>query len=302
MPDTVAPPKALNLGSTSFFDGFGRTDEGWSWLQYARYEDLDRITDWQGHASRYFKGTNIQVFSELTQIIYASNLHLFGGDAINFMLGLPLIGFSSHFAPDSPVKLASNRVGNGDLVFGPGYQSRLYRQGGRPVLSFRLQLLIMSPTGAFDARDGIDQSAGFWGINPYLSVTYLPTARFEFSTRLNYQYNLRTSNFASPPRIPGLILTSGQAGQIAYGNIDSSYEIKDHIRLGFNAYFIDSLTPDRTNNLAVPHSEVRAFSAGPGGRYTFNASNAVNLNMYFPVISCNATSGPQFNLQFVHRF
>jgi hypothetical protein len=302
LPDTVAPPKAVNLGSTSFFDGFGRTDEGWSWLQYGKYEDLDRITDWQGHKSPYFSGTSIQVFSELTQLVYASGLQPFGGDAISFTMGVPLIGFSSHFASDSPVKLANNGVGIGDFVWGPGYQSRLYKRDGKPVLSFRLQLLIMSPTGDFNKRDGINQSAGFWGVNPYVSLTVLPDARLEFSTRLNYQYNFRTSAIADPPPIPGLTYTSGQAGQIVYGNVDASYEVAAKIRLGFNGYFLQSLTPDRTDNRTVPHSEVSAVSAGPGGRYTFDGGNALNANAYFPVVSRNGSPGPQFNLQFVHRF
>ena len=63
LPDTIAPPKALNLGSTSFYDGFGRTSEGWTWLQYGRFEAIDRITDATGGNAPYFKGTSIPVFS-----------------------------------------------------------------------------------------------------------------------------------------------------------------------------------------------------------------------------------------------
>jgi hypothetical protein len=133
-------------------------------------------------------------------------------------------------------------------------------------------------------------------------MTYLPTARLEVSTRLNYQYSFATSNLANPPRVPGIIYTSGQAGQVVYGNIASSYEIAPKIRLGVNGYFLQSLTPDRTNNHFVRGSEVSEFSLGPGGRYTFDPDNALNVNVYFPIVSRNATSGAQFNFQVTHRF
>ena len=302
LPDLIAPPKALNLGSTSFFDGFGRTEEGFSWLQYGRFENLDRITDSQGESSPYFKGTSIQVYSALIQIIYASSWHPFGGDAVGFSAAVPLIDLNTGFAADSPVKLRDNGLGIGDLVWGPSYQSRVYRRHGRPILSFRAALQILSPTGKFNKQTDINQSAGFWAVNPYVALTYLPTAALELTTRLNYQYNLRSANFADPPRIPGVIYTSAQAAQICYGNLDASYQVAEKIRLGVNGYFLHSLDPDKTNTIIVPHSEVNEVSVGPGGRYTFNKSNAVNVNVYFPIESHNGSPGPQFNLQIIHRF
>jgi hypothetical protein len=302
MPDTIAPPKALNLGSTSFFDGFGRTDEGFTLLQYGRYEYLDSITDSTGHSSPYFQGTRIRVFSELTQFVYASPWHPLGGDAVGFSAAVPLIDFNSRFAGSSPVKLNNNGFGIGDLVWGPSYQSRVYRQAGRPVLSFRLQVLILSPTGDFNHWRNIDQSAGFWAINPYVAITWLPTKRIELTTRLNYQYNLPGNKFPNPPPYPGLVYRSGQAAQIVYGNVDASYAITDEVRLGANGYFLQSLNLDRTNGEGVPESEVTSVALGPGGRYTFNRSNALNLNLYFPLLSCNGSPGVQVNFQFMHRF
>jgi hypothetical protein len=302
LPDTISPPKAINLGRTSFFDGFGRTDEGFTWLQYGRYEDLDRITTADGQNSPFFKSPSIQLFSAVTQIVYTSGWHPFGGDAVGFTAAASVLSLAPSFAPDSPLKLNSNGFGVGDLMWGPGYQSRVYRRQGRPVLSFRVQLMISSPTGAFKASDSLNQGSGFWGVNPYIAVTYLPTARLEVTTRLNYQYSFASSNFSDPPRIPGVIYSSGQAGQIVYGNIASSYEVAPKIRLGINGYFLQSLGPDMTNNHTVPRSEVSEFSLGPGGRYTFDADNALNVNLYCPVVSRNGTPGAQLNFQFTRRF
>jgi hypothetical protein len=301
-PDIVPPPKALNLGSTSFFDGFGRTEQGWSILQYGRYENFSSITDSEGRASPYFKGTSIQVFSELTQIAYTTDWHPFGGDAVGFSASVPLVKLATSFAADSPVKLSNNGFGIGDLVWGPLYQSRVFKHGGRPVLSFRVQLMILSPTGDFNPWDNINQSAGFWALNPYVAITWLPTPKLEFTTRLNYQYNFATNHFADPPPVPGLSYVSGQAAQIVYGNFDASYQVAERIRLGFNGYFIQSLNDDRTNGHPVPQSEVTGISAGPGGRYTLDKSNALNVNLYLPIESRNGSRGPQFNFQFIHRF
>jgi hypothetical protein len=302
MPDTVTPPKALNLGSTSFFDGFGRTDEGWTWLQYARYESLGRITDADGHDVPYFKDPSIRVFSALIQICYTTDIHPFGGDAIGFMANAPLISLNSSFASDSPVKLSNNGFGIGDLVWGPSYQSRIMTSHGRPVFGWRLQFAVMSPSGMFNKNVNINQGAGYWGVNPYIAATLVPVPGLEFSTRLNYQYNFQTTNFSNPPPIPGLIYRNGQAGQIVYDNLDASYQVAEKIHLGVNAYVLAELTPDRTNGQIVPRSRETEIYLGPGGRYVFHGADALNVNLYLPVISHNGSPGPQINVQYVHRF
>jgi hypothetical protein len=60
LPDVVKLPAGLNLGGTSFYDGFGRTDPGWIFLDYARWNHLTSVKDNYGdnspslpvHASR----------------------------------------------------------------------------------------------------------------------------------------------------------------------------------------------------------------------------------------------------------
>jgi hypothetical protein len=302
LPDTIAPPKALNLGSTSYFDGFGRTTEGWTWLQYGRFEAIDRITDATGGNAPYFKGTSIPVFSALTQICYTSAWQPFGGDAVGFSVAAPLVSLNSHFAADSPVKLNNNGFGIGDAVWGPTYQSKVYTQDGRPVFSWRFQLIIMSPTGDFNKHDSINQGAGYWGINPYIAATVLPRDTVELSTRFNYQYNLRSALMANPPPIPGVIYRNGQAGQIIYDNFDASLKVAEKLHLGVNGYFLDELTPDRTNGQIVPHALESEVYVGPGGRYVFDKDNALNVNFYLPVESHNGSPGPQVNFQYVHRF
>jgi hypothetical protein len=300
LPNTVSPPKGINLGSTSFFDGFGRTAEGRTWLQYGRFEDLTRITNAQANNNPHFKGTDIHVYVSQTQLSYTSDWHPFGGDGVSALL--PIADFSSHFDQNSPVKLSNNGFGVGDLCIGPFYQSRYVIVDGRPVFAWRAQLSVIAPTGSVNEQRNINHGSGFWAINPFVALTWVPLPKVELSSRVNYQYNFQTSTIESPPPVPGLVYRNGQAGQIIYGNVAMSYAVLPNAYIGVNSYALGQLTPNLTNGETVSHARETEFSAGPGGRYVFDESNALNVDLYLPVVSRNATSGTQFNLPFIHRF
>jgi hypothetical protein len=302
MPDTISPPKGGNYGSTSFFDGFGRTTEGFTLLQYGRYESLNEINDSQGNPSPLFDGTHISVYVSLTQLSYASDWHPFGGDAVGFSAALPLIDAQSSFAATSPVKLSTNGFGVGDLVWGPIYQSKMYMRDGAAYFGWRAQLIISSPTGGVNEAHGINQGSGYWAVNPYVTFTFLPVPKLEISNRINYQYNLQGSQFSSPPPIPGLKYVNGQAGQIVYDNFDASYAIARAYFLGVNGFFVHQLNLDKTNGQAVADSLVKSLYLGPGGRIVFPNKDSLNLNVYLKLISENDTSGVKLSFQYVHRF
>jgi len=302
LPDTVSPPKAINLGSTSFFDGFGRTDEGITWLQYARFEDLTRITDYQGNNNPLFKQPTIRAYVTQTQLSYISDWHPFGGDGVGVSALLPIAAFTTHFGDNSPVKLTDNASGIGDLNIGPVYQSRYYMEEGRPVFAWRTQWSVIAPIGTHNQQDNVNQGSGFWSFNPYVAVTWLPAPKIEISGRINYLYNVQTSTFSNPPPITHMIYRNGQAGQLVFGNFDISYAVQENLFLGLNGYALGQLTPDQTNGQTVSHSRETEVSIGPGARYVLSQSTAVNFNLYLPVVSRNASSGTQVNVQFVHRF
>jgi hypothetical protein len=302
LPVTVSAPKGINLGSTSFFDGMGRTTEGWTVLQYGRIEHLTRITDDDGNARANFKGTDIHVYLAQTQLAYTSPWHPLGGDGVGISALLPVAGFRTNFQPDSPAKLTHNAFGAGDLNIGPFYQSKFYQDAGRTVFAWRAQLSVYAPTGSVDTRVNINQGSGFWALNPFIAFTWLAAPRLELSGRINYQYNFSTTTIKSPPPIPGIIFRDGQAGQLAYGNFSTSYAVRPDLYLGLNGFALGQLTLDRTNGQPVPGSRETDLYIGPGGRYIVNASDAVNVNVYLPAIARNATAGPRFNVQFVHRF
>jgi hypothetical protein len=301
-PDTITSPKGLNLGSTSFFDGFGRQTPGWTLLQYGRYEEVNEIDGASGQASPLFSKPRIRVFVSLTQFSYTTGWHPFGG-TFAFSAALPVVDYlRSDFAADSRIKLSNNGTNIGDLVWGPIYQSAPILRDGHPWLVWRAQLIVASPTGALNGSRNLNQGVGYWAANPYLSFTLMPSERWEVSNRINYQYNFRGDRFSSPPPIPGLVYRNGQAGQIIYDNFATSYAVSQKFNVGIAGYYLDQLSRDKTNGMEVEGSIRRDLYAGPGLHYVFDDANLINLNSYFMFISKHDSAGTKLNVQYIHRF
>src|SRR5882672_10335567 len=86
-------PAGINLGSTSFFDGFGRNEEGFTYLNYLQY----------GKALPFFNDPKIDAFVFVNQLAYVLPEKLFDDSAhlgINFIL--PIVAFNTSFAPAPP--------------------------------------------------------------------------------------------------------------------------------------------------------------------------------------------------------
>jgi hypothetical protein len=302
LPDTITTPKGLNLGSTSFFDGFARQDPGLSVIEYDRYENVDEIDGANGKPNPLFKGTKIRVYVALTQAIYTSNWHPLGG-TFAFSAALPIVDYAqSSFAPSSPVKLSNNGTNIGDLVWGPIYQSKVFKKNGRPIFVWRTQFIVSSPTGPVNRAVNINQGTGYWALNPYVTFSFLPTSKIEISNRLNYQYNMQGTEFSNPPPIPHLTYLNGQAGQIVYDNFTASYAVIKNLNVGVDGFVLFQINPDKTNGQIVPGSRRNDLYVGPGLHYVFNAANQVNVNSYLRVINNNDSAGTKLNVQFIHRF
>ncbi len=300
-PDTVKQAGALNTGGTSFYDGFGRQDEGLSFLEYIAYNMSTRINTYNGQENPAFKNPNIDSFVTLHQFSYTTDWQPLGG-FFAFSAAIPTINFSTQFGTPGAA-LHPNSYGIGDSTWGPIWQSRpVLNDAGRAVFSYRFQLQIISPTGSFASSRNLNQSAEYWIINPYVAFTVLPVDKWEISARLHYTDNMSSDKFSSPPKIPGLIYEYGQAGNNVFANFTSSYKIFDNFALGVNGFYLKQLNDDTTNGIKVPNSKQQYLFIGPGARYELDKSNFANFNVYLPEIHDNISSGPRFNLMLVHRF
>jgi hypothetical protein len=259
-PDVVKLPAGINLGSSSFYDGFGSTDPGWTSLNYLRWNDFTSIRDGSGQNSPLFVDPRINVISTLFHAIYVPPITVTNG-AIAFEVLLPIVDFQSHFNAPGMV-LQDNGLNFGDMTFGAAYQSKPITLGSQSVLSWRVDLDITAPTGGFDSNTDINQSSGFWSLSPYLAVSVLPIPKWEISARFNYIYNFSTSRGSDPPQIPGFVFRNGQAGQAGWINFASSYEVAEGVRPGLNGFWLQQFTNDSTNGISLPGTRVEQFYLG----------------------------------------
>lgn len=300
LPDVVKLPSGINLGSSSFFDGFGSTDPGFTFLNYYRWDDFTSIKDSGGHNSPLFADPRIDAISALFQVVYASPISVPNG-AISFEAILPIVDFQSHFDVPGTV-LQNNGLNFGDLTFGVAYQSKPVSLGSQSILSWRFDLDVSAPTGGLDSNKDLNQSSGFWSVEPYLAVTLLPIPKWEISTRFNYVCNFSTSRGSDPPQIPDFVFHNGQAGQAWWINFASSYEVTEGVRPGLNGFWLQQLTNDSTNGVSLPGTRVEELYLGPGVDWQIDQANNTNFNVYLPISAKNTPAGPQFNILYIHQF
>ncbi|WP_407367021.1 transporter [Xanthomonas campestris] len=298
-PDTVAMPQGINLGGTSFMDGFGSTTPGWTVLEYLRYYDLDAIKNARGDNSPAFRDPQVGVSALLTQLIYVTPYSL-GRGSLSFNTIIPLVNYDTSFAADSPVRLRSNGFGMGDISFGPALQMPPVMRDGRVFFFQRFALDLFAPVGKFDRDIAINQGTGFWSIAPHWAFTVQPTDDWEISARINYLYNFRTDRAGGVPPIPGFRFRNGQAGDAVWVNFASSVKVSEQLRVGVNGYFLQQLKDNRTNGERVADSKRMQLYLGPGLSWRVDAKNLFNLNLYIPLDVENSVAGNSVNLMYVH--
>lgn len=297
LPDLVVPTNGINLGSTSFYDGFSAAKPGVTVLQYVRFNDLNAITDANGDDSVAFRNPRINVTTSVTQLSVATP-YTIGGHTLGFDVLVPVTHIDSKFGA-SGMQLSDNGTALGDITFGPYIQFRPVMRGPRPVASIRVALNAIAPTGGFDRSRDLNQGSGYWSINPYVAWTVLPVPGWEVSGRTQYLYNFRTSRIANPPTIPGFAFRDGQAGQLVYTNLTASREVSRGVAFGVNGFLVQQLDNDRINGTRLPDTKRSAAYVGPGVHIDRLPGFAINANLYLPVSTRNYATGPQLNLQVI---
>ncbi|OBR75702.1 meta-pathway of phenol degradation protein [Xanthomonas arboricola pv. fragariae] len=299
VPETAAPPQGINLGGTSFLDGFGSSTPGWTVIEYLRHYDFDAIKDARGDDSAAFRDPKVGVSVLLTQLIYVTP-YRWKRASLSFNTIVPLVNYDTSFAADSPVQLRGNGFGMGDISFGPALQIDPVMRNGRVLFFQRFAIDAFAPVGKFDRDVAINQSTGFWSVAPHWAFTVQPSDNWEISMRLNYLYNFRTDRAGGVPPIPGFRFRNGQAGDVLWANLASSMKVSEQLRLGINGYYLQQLKDNRTNGQRVPDSKRMQFYLGPGLSWRLDANNLLNFNVYLPVEVKNSVAGTSVNLMFVH--
>jgi hypothetical protein len=306
-------PAGINLGLTSFFDGFGKNEPGFVYLTYAFYQVGHQINDNSGNAQTIFGTPKINNFVWINQIVLVSPETLFGGAA---HLGLnavwaTTVAFDTNFSTASPApgfQLTDNGVGTGDLTTGVFLQFKPVFVNGRPVVSHRVEFDVIAPTGSYDPLKDINQSSNFVSLSPYWAVTALPLHRLEISARFNYLYNFTNNRPANPfPVDPPVV--SAKAGQAVWINYAASFAVLNNLHLGVNGYYFKQITEDHytyadgssstgtANYVLGDQGKAQMLAVGPGLFWDFSKSDKLFANAYF---SLKVDSRPQQNTYLLH--
>ena len=313
----------INLGLTSFFDGFGRPVEGFTYQAYFHYARARAYYDAAGNESKTFVDPEFDIFLMLNQLTYTLPSTLFGGrarPAINFIL--PVLGYRTELFNAAGVEvLKSNRTGLGDLTFGPILQFLPIVANGRPVFSHRFELDLIVPTGKYDPERNINQGSNYVSINPYWAATVLPLPGLELTTRLNWIYNFTNERPVNPPldrtgMAPRpLPVESARAGQAFWLNYAASYEVVKTLHVGINGYYLKQLNRDRFNLAKPPagpggsttgaqfgEGKQQVFGVGPGLFWEAAKTEKLFANVVFPTLVKTRWDHSFYQVRWIHSF
>jgi hypothetical protein len=312
----------INLGLTSFFDGFGRPVEGFTYQAYFHYARARATYDAQGNESKAFVDPEFDIYLWLNQLSYTMPHTLFGGRArpgINFIL--PVLGYRTDIFTSTGRELKSNRTGIGDLTFGPTLQFLPIVVNGRPVFSHRFEVDLIVPTGKYDPDRQINQGSNYVSINPYWAATVLPLPGLELTARLNWIYNFTNERPVNPPVdntvMPArpLAIESARAGQTFWLNYAASYEVVKTLHVGVNGYYLKQLTRDRFNQVKPPagpgghtsgaqfgEGKQQVFGVGPGIFWEAAKTEKVFVNAVFPTLIKTRWDHSFYQVRWIHSF
>jgi hypothetical protein len=310
-------PAGIDLGLTSFFDGFGKNEPGFVYLTYAFYQVGHQINE-NGNAEPLFGNPKINDFVWINQLALVTPATLFGGAAhvgLNAVWAT-IIAFDTDFSTASPTpgfQLKDNGVGTGDLTTGVFLQFKPMFAGGRPLISHRVEFDVIWPIGSYDPLKDINQSSNFISLAPYWAVTVLPVHRLEISARFNYLYNFTNHQPANPfPVYPAVDYV--KPGQAFWINYAASFEVLNTLHLGINGYYFRQFTEDRytyvdgtsatgpSNFVLGDHGPAQMLALGPGLFWDFSKTDKFFLNAYFSIKVDYRPQQSTFNFHYIHDF
>jgi hypothetical protein len=274
------PP--INLGDTSFQDGIA--NPGWLLEETINYYNAAQFNDPQG--GRIPGSNKLTTISAVTHLAYVSKYRVLDG-YLGAEVLLPLVDadLNTSFQPHTRVR------GVGDLIVSPV----ILQWNDRKLLNMpyfhRFNVVLIFPTGQYDAKRAVNAGNNIVSLNPYYAFTIVPTDKLEISARLHYLWNSENDK-----PYAALGANSVQPGQAFHANVAASYEIIRNLRIGINGYALQQFTDDKMNNRSLTDSEERVFGVGPG--LVFNTDKLwIYLNSYFETGAENRPEGIKITLR-----
>lgn len=284
----------VNLGYTSFYDGAPPSGTGLYFQDYFQYYNANRFNDAKGHNLPLPK-TDLGVTVNITQLLYLSNIEIFGAN-LGVSALLPWV-IESNVNDGLNNRVLRAQSGPGDLFIGPALQFKpiMRKDGKGPLFSHRVEFDVVAPIGRYSNQIAIGPSSHFWSINPYWAMTYWMTPEWSLSARLHYLWNAENNH---PNTNFGPVRTS-QAGQAFFANFAAGYAWTPKFTLGLNSYVFDQFTDTKVNGKDLPNRREKLWAIGPGGVYSFTKNIFAFVNIYVEEGARNRTQGVNSLLRFV---
>lgn len=303
-PPSVNQPAGINLGGTSFYDGFAGPP-GLSYLAYLKYQSASSFRNSNGKENTAFDNPKLNVVTLINQFSYYSPETIGGGAHLGWSLLVPLVSLDGDFG-DAGAKLKDNAFGLGDITAGPQIQfDPIVDSTGRPVFVQRVAFDVIMPTGKYDEDKDLNQGSNTYSLNPYWAATWMPAPRWELSWRLHYLYNFKNDDPASSSPVPfeGQPVRDTQAGKSAWINFAASYEIIPNLSVGINGYYFKQLSDDRVNGQRLEDSREKVLGIGPGLFWKISEGDGFWLNTYHETqVENRAKNDFAVQLRFAHAF
>lgn len=302
----VNVPNGINLGATSFLDGFGGKPGDLALQAYYTYTRADTMRTNDGSPSPLFNSPRVTSSAFIFQALYefpTSTTILGGHPGVDVLI--PVVNLSASFAPAPPgpgLSLKPVGAGVGDITAGLFLQWDPVLVGGNPFFVARAEVFTMMPTGRYDR--GMDMNIGnnAWAVGAMVATTFLLGPDWELSLRPQYVHTYKNSDPASSfPLDAGIVNT--QAGGTGALNVALSYKVSRRLRIGLNGYHLRQITDDKVNGQKIAGSRERASGFGPGLMIDASQASKVWLNLYKESSVRNRFSNDAvINLRWIHIY
>lgn len=288
---------ALNLGSTSFYDGApAPSGPGWYAQQYLTFIQSSRLNDGSGQKLPLPK-QNVGLTASITQLVYQSPEKLYGITP-GFTVLLPALVTArvDDGLGNAALKTTS---GIGDLTLGVFAQFDPIMGAQGPIFSQRLELDVILPSGKYESVNAINPGSNFLSFNPHWAFTAWATPKLSFSGRLHYLWN----GVNNKPNVAfGPAAANTQAGQAVHANFTAEYAVQPGFSIGLNGYALQQTTDTRVNGAAVGGRKESVWALGPGLLYSFSRDTSMFVNLYSEAGARNRAEGSRLSLRLVHHF
>jgi hypothetical protein len=263
---TVTLPQGMNLGATSFYDGFGGNPGESAWQTYIGYSRSTALKDNEGNDLTVINEPGFTVYSMINQYSYLfdTDMKVLGGH-LGIDTIIPMAALDTSFKPGPPypgLQLQDNGTGLGDPTVSLFIQYDPINVGGHPVFVSRLSAGVTMPFGKYDADKDFNTGNNIWSFDLYYAMTLLLGPKWSISLRPQYYYNFKNDDPASSfPLDAGV--EDIQPGQSFSMNYNVSYKLNDNIALGLGGYYLKQITDDKINGKDIQNSKEKAFGFGP---------------------------------------